>query len=29
MTMKLLILCDYAWKAKQAFKSLEDMEQKA
>ena len=29
MTMKLLILCDYAWKAKQAFKVLESMEQKA
>lgn len=29
MTMKLLILCDYAWKAKQKFKALEAMEQKA
>ena len=29
MTMKLLILSDYAWKAKQAFKALESMEQKA
>lgn len=29
MTMKLLILCDYAWKAKQKFKALETMEQKA
>jgi len=29
MTMKLLILSDYANKAKQAFKSLESMEQKA
>lgn len=29
MTMKLLILCDYAWKAKQKFKALESMEQKA
>ena len=29
MTMKLLILCDYACKAKQAFKALESMEQKA
>ena len=28
MTMKLLILCDYAWKAKQKFKALEAMEQK-
>ena len=29
MTLKLLILSDYAWKAKQAFKDLESMEQKA
>ena len=29
MTMKLLILSDYANKAKQAFKALETMEQKA
>ena len=29
MTMKLLILCDYALKAKQKFKDLEAMEQKA
>lgn len=29
MTMKLLILSDYAWKAKQAFKALESMEKKA
>ena len=29
MTMKLLILSDYALKAKQAFKALESMEQKA
>lgn len=29
MTMKLLILSDYANKAKQAFKALESMEQKA
>ena len=29
MTMKLLILSDYAWKAKQAFKALKSMEQKA
>ena len=29
MTMKLLILSDYAWKAKQAFNALESMEQKA
>lgn len=29
MTMKLLILSDYAWKAKQAFKALEFMEKKA
>lgn len=29
MTMKLLILCDYANKARQKFKALESMEQKA
>lgn len=29
MTMKLLILSDYALKAKQVFKALESMEQKA
>ena len=29
MTMKLLILCDYANKARQKFKALEFMEQKA
>lgn len=29
MTMKLLILCDYANKARQKFKALEAMEQKA
>jgi len=29
MTMKLLILSDYARKAKQAFKALKSMEQKA